>query len=120
MILARALHPWYDERFAGYGWDKVRSHAGSIGRGRPVVLQRLSRPPSVHALHDTESSRAFACFQSSALPLMQMGLPECLFYWGGSFVVHPRGFVVHVPHERSATFHASMKDNKKGAYEVRG
>lgn len=51
---------------------------------------------------------------------MQMGLPECLFYWGGSFVVHPRGFVVHVPHERSATFHASMKDNKKGAYEVRG
>lgn len=50
MILARALHPWYDERFAGYGWDKVRSHAGSIGRGRPVVLQRLSRPPSVHAL----------------------------------------------------------------------
>ncbi|KAL4423753.1 hypothetical protein ABPG75_001054 [Micractinium tetrahymenae] len=70
MILARALHPWYDERFAGYGWDK-------------------------------------------------MGLPECFFHWGGSFVVHPRGFVVHVPHERSTTFHASMSDGKKRAYQLR-
>lgn len=70
MILARALHPWYDERFVGYGWDK-------------------------------------------------MGLPECLFFWGGSFVVHPHGFVVHVPHERSTTFHAYMKDGKKRSYEVR-
>lgn len=41
----------------------------------------------------------------SALPL-QSPLLGCIFHWGGSFVVHPRGFVVHVPHERSPSFFA--------------
>ena len=26
VLVARKLVPWYDERFRGYGWDKVRLH----------------------------------------------------------------------------------------------
>lgn len=25
VLVSRALMPWYDERFRGYGWDKVRA-----------------------------------------------------------------------------------------------
>ncbi|KAL4423752.1 hypothetical protein ABPG75_001053 [Micractinium tetrahymenae] len=61
ILMARALTPWYDERFTGYGCNKS--------------------------------------------PLL-----GCIFHWGGSFAVHPRGFVVHVPHERSPSFFAFRGD----------
>ncbi|KAL4435056.1 hypothetical protein ABPG77_003881 [Micractinium sp. CCAP 211/92] len=36
---------------------------------------------------------------------------RCFWSWGGTFVVHPRLFLVHVPHERSPTYHATYANN---------
>ncbi|KAL4458204.1 hypothetical protein ABPG75_013069 [Micractinium tetrahymenae] len=36
---------------------------------------------------------------------------RCFKYWGGSYAVHPRAFLVHVPHERSATYHTAYANN---------
>lgn len=113
MILARALHPWYDERFVGYGWDKVRCmQCRTCCVQQQCSLAVFARCTCLRIPQRWKVLRVIS-------PPPQMGLPECLFFWGGSFVVHPHGFVVHVPHERSTTFHAYMKDGKKRSYEVR-
>lgn len=36
---------------------------------------------------------------------------RCFWSWGGTFVVHPQAFLVHVPHERSPTYHATYANN---------
>lgn len=46
-----------------------------------------------------------------ACPSLQVTHARCFWSWGGTFVVHPRLFLVHVPHERSPTYHATYANN---------
>jgi len=38
VLVARKIMPWYDERFRGYGWDKVKTY-GSQSRRRAETSQ---------------------------------------------------------------------------------
>lgn len=38
VLVSRKHMPWYDERFRGYGWDKVSRLTGLRSRSRPVFV----------------------------------------------------------------------------------
>lgn len=73
----------------------------------PLLLPAL--PPSI----PTFPHRPWA----PAAP--QVTHARCFWSWGGTFVVHPRAFLVHVPHERSSTYHSTYANNWEQGSKVR-
>ena len=85
LLVSRHHMPWYDERFRGYGWDKVR-----------CTNYMMCTPAATPSRHEERRHL-----------LTVYAAPQVMHVWqmdsmGFQFVAHPNAWVVHRPHVPSA------------------
>lgn len=106
VLAARSFVPWYDERFRGYGRDKIQHLTHLAGKGPPWPVpcsnKSVAPPPQSHPA------------RASLRGAHQLeGLPHCPGTGlNVTFAVHPTAFVVHVPHAKAATFRATKESGQ--------
>ena len=99
MLVARKIMPWYDERFRGYGWDKVHHgpclwSPGALSAGNRSFTVRTFAADTHTLLHRDTTKRDRWCnpvaklsvkaswlLSSARCPELKQGSNAGLFQW---------------------------------------